>query len=41
MLKAKVNVKVKEYKYFPHGFLNFDMPLFGVKEAGETIDTMI
>jgi len=32
---------MKEYKYFPHGFLNFDMPLFGIKEAAKTVKTSI
>ena len=38
---AKLNhdVKLREYLYMPHGFLNYNAPLLGMKEeSNETIN---
>lgn len=37
--KLNRDVKLKEYMYMPHGYLNFNAPLFGMKEeANEAIN---
>ncbi len=32
LAKAGVDVFLKEYKYMPHGFLNYNAPFMGMKE---------
>ena len=39
--KADVKVHMKEYKYFPHGYLNFDLPMTGISEAKEAVNQAI
>lgn len=39
LAKLGVDVALREYMYMPHGFLNFNSPLLGLKqEANETIN---
>lgn len=39
MTKLGSNVRLKEYLYMPHGYLNFNAPLLGMKdEANEAIN---
>eukprot|EP00347_Sterkiella_histriomuscorum_P001768 403370757 len=39
LCKLNRDVKLKEYMYMPHGYLNFNAPLFGMKEeANEAIN---
>ena len=42
LAKLGVDVFLKEYMYMPHGFLNFNAPVLGMKdEANETISQCI
>ena len=42
LAKLGVDVFLKEYMYMPHGFLNFNAPILGMKdEANETISQCI
>lgn len=39
LARLNKDVKLKEYMYMPHGYLNFNAPLFGMKEeANEAIN---
>lgn len=38
--KIGVEFKISEFKYFPHGFLNYDVPIL-FKEAGYINDLVI
>ena len=35
LLRNKVNIKVKEYISFPHGFLSFELPIGGIDECSK------
>lgn len=38
LAKLDVDVQLKEYAYMPHGFLNYNAPILGMREeANETI----
>lgn len=38
LAKLGIDVFLKEYSYLPHGFLNYNAPLLGMKdESNETI----
>jgi acetyl esterase/lipase len=38
LAKLDVDVQLKEYSYMPHGFLNYNAPILGMREeANETI----
>ena len=32
LAKAGVDVYLKEYMYMPHGYLNYNLPMFGMQE---------
>lgn len=32
MIKLGLDVKLKEYMYMPHGYLNYNAPILGMKE---------
>ena len=39
LAKLGLDVKLKEYLFMPHGFLNYNAPLMGMRdEANETIN---
>ena len=38
LLKNKVDVKIVEYKYLPHGFLNYNIPFVGMKFSEKGTD---
>jgi acetyl esterase/lipase len=41
LLKLGRQVHIKEYKYFPHGFLNFDLPMVGITDSKECVNTAV
>ena len=38
LIKAGVKVEIKELKLLPHGFLNFNLPIFGMEESNKAIE---
>lgn len=33
LIKLNVDVKLEEFKLMPHGFLSYNFPIFGMKDA--------
>ena len=38
LIKAGIKVEIKELKLLPHGFLNYNFPIFGMDESDKAIE---
>jgi len=41
MVKLNRDVKLVEYEHFPHGFLNYGVPVVGMTKINEILDKII